>query len=1152
MRQQRIYLAALVVLLLSATAFAQRFSAAIRGNVTDASGAVMTSAKVTLTNEETGLTRTATTNAAGNYSFTELPVGSYRIQVEAAGFKTEVRSKVVINVADVREVNVQLQTGEVTETVTVEVAAVSVKTVGAEIAGLVSGEQVRELPLNGRNFLQLTLLQPGVTANQDLNTVNKGLQGGSDISVSGGSVTSNLWLVDGADNVDHGSNRTILVYPSVDAIEEFKIQRNNYGAEFGSAGGAQINLVTRGGTNDFHGSGYYYARRDSINSNDYFTELAHQPKPPLKWDDFGGTFGGPVIKDKLHFFLSYEKNNDTKTAGNRGFVPTDQERTGNFSGAPLAGCTQNVPIDPLTGRPFPNNVIPADRLSPAGLAFLNLWQSPNTTPSSGCNNYSQNVPAPVKWDQINARVDWSLTHSTRLMVRYTQDSWKADNTILWGDSAQSKIGSNWDQPGKSLVAQLNNNIGSSMVNALTFSYSANTITAARAGDGTLVTDVNNVLPTAYPSSGKEQGGAAQPLFWGAGPYGSLWNQSPWKNNQDLYVLKDDFSSVFGKHFFKAGFLASSNAKNEEVNNTSTESVQFGGAAGFRTPGGVYIPGLTTGNVLADILLNGTVYNTSELVNNPYVQQRWHDYEFYAADSYKVSPRWTLDFGVRVSHMQPPYMDNDKMGSFNLADVNSALGNSPCNGVLYPPGTNPCPALGLAGGSDGPNRSLVPIKSLWFAPRLGIAWDVNGDGKLAVRAGIGRFYQRDRVSPGLGVGTTPPFSGTAAVTRTLDSATPVTGGAAPAYGAPSNALEQIAANSNYWQWNAAVEKELVRNTVVELAYVGSKGLDLFGQTNLNEVLPANRLAYARTGSVLLRPLNGIAGVGDGTVALWQHNRDSIYHSLQASLVSRFGHGSQFALAYTWSKLIATTGVGNADGPGISIRNAYIDSTQPQLERSRGSNDRTHSFSGSVIWALSGLEGKSSFVHNVFGNWEITSIVQAGTGYPISITSGAVPGLSGNGGASGTGQNSGQLRFPNVVAGQSCTADTSDPAQWLNPAAWTFNGYQIGTNGNTGRNTCNGPSLFQVDASLYKNINLGNRVKVQLRFEVFNLLNRDNFLSTSLTNGGNETQYNPQNVVFDTPRGATASTIVSADPAGNFGQLTQTRSPRTAQVGIRLSF
>jgi hypothetical protein len=1129
--------------LLAVPAVAQKFTASIRGTVTDPSGAVIAGANVTVTNEDTGLTRSLTTNSAGIYSFPELPVGSYKIAVEAPGFSSTVRSKIALNVADVREVDVRLTTGGVTETVNVEVASVAVKTVGAEIAGVVSGEQVRELPLNGRNFIQLTLLQPGVAASEGLNTINKGLLGGGDISVSGGSTKSNVWLLDGADNVDHGSNH-VLVYPSVDAIEEFKIQRNNYGAEFGQAGGAVVNLVTKGGTNTFHGSGYYFIRRDSLNSSDYFQERAGQPKPPLHFDDYGATLGGPIIKDKLHFFLSWEKNTDARSSVRSGFVPTAAERAGDFSGAPLAGCTPQIPVDPLTGQPFPGNVIPASRLNPAGVAFLQLYQLPNNNPSSGCNNYTSAVPTPVDWTQINARMDWTVTSSTRLMVRYTQESWKASDTILWGDSTTSVIGSDWDQPGKSFVAQLNQNIGSKMTNALTYSYSANKITATRTGDSTLVSQINSLIPTLYPASIKERGGQSQPLFWGAGPYGDLWNQSPWQNNEDINVLKDDFSAVFGKHFLKAGVLVSSNAKNEEPANASQESVNFGGASGFVTPGG-YVAGLITGNPLADILLQGTAFGTSEIKTNKSVQQRWRDLEFYLADSYKVTPRWTADFGLRFSHMQPPFMNDNAMGNFVLSAVSPALGNSPCNGMQYPPGTNPCPALGLQGGSDGPNRQLVPTKLLWVAPRLGLAWDVNGDGKMAIRGGVGRFYQRDDTGPGLGVGQNPPFSGSASVTRTLNSTTPVTGAAAPAYGSPTSALEEVAANSNYWQWNVAVEREIVRNTVLEVAYVGSKGLDLFGQANLNEVAPPNRLAYAQTGDAALRPLNGIAGIGDGYVALHQHNRNSIYHSLQVAFVSRFGHGSQVSLAYTWSKLIANTGVASDD-------NSYTDSTQPKLDRARGGNDRTHVFSGSLILAFPKLEDKSAFIKNTFGDWEFTTIVQAGTGYPITIATGGIPGLSGFLSlASGTG---GGFPRPNTVPGVSCTLNGSDPTLWLNPAAWTLNGYQIGTNGNTGRNTCNGPGSFQADASIYKNIKLGGKVKLQLRLEVFNVFNTVNFLSISLTgnNGGQITFYNPGNVVFDTGSGSTATKIISATPAGNFGQLTATRDPRTAQLGIRLMF
>jgi carboxypeptidase family protein len=352
MHQRRLCFAAILALW-AAPVFAQKITATIRGTVTDPSGGIVAGAKVTVKGEGTGLTRTAQSNAAGLYSFDELPVGSYTVTAELAGFKSSVMTNVVVNVADVRAVDMQLTTGDVVETITVEAPAVAVQTLGGDVSGLVTGEQARGLPLNGRNFIQLTMLMPGVTAQDGLNTRDKGLQGGSDMSVSGGSTTSNVWMVDGANNNDVGSNRTILVYPSVDAIEEFKIQRNNYGAEFGQAGGAQVNLITRGGTNEFKGSLYYYGRRDGLNSTDYFLKQAGQDKAKLKWDDFGATIGGPIIKDKLHFFFSEEINKDKRSDVRLGFVPsaaspaTASRRTA--SARPGRRCCSSTPCP--TPRP---------------------------------------------------------------------------------------------------------------------------------------------------------------------------------------------------------------------------------------------------------------------------------------------------------------------------------------------------------------------------------------------------------------------------------------------------------------------------------------------------------------------------------------------------------------------------------------------------------------------------------------------------------------------------------------------------------------------------------------------------------------------------------------------------------------------------------
>jgi hypothetical protein len=1129
MRHQRLsLLAAFVVVLMSVPAYAQKITATIRGTVTDPTGAVVTGAKVTVKNEGTGFTRTGDTNSEGIYSFQELPVGNYRIEVEQTGFKAEVRSKIAVSAADTRAVDVQLQTGNMTEVVDVEVSGLAVKTTGADVSGIVSGETARELPLNGRNFMQLTFLQPGVVAQEGMNSRDKGLSGGSDISVSGGSTQSNLWMVDGANNNDVGSNRTILVYPSVDAIEEFKLQRNNYGAEFGQAGGAQVNLITRGGTNDFHGSVYYYARRDKFNAKNFFLEQSGQDKAPLNWNDFGGTLGGPIIKDKLHFFWSQEWNKDKRSVVRTSQVPTEAERAGNFSQSP-AGCSPPRPIDPRTGVAFPGGVIPANRIGQAGQLMLANMPLPNVTPAAGsCQNWVQAVSTPTDWRQENGRMDWTVSNSTRIMLRYTQDSWKASNSPngVWGDDPFPVVGSDWNQPGKSLVAQLNQNIGTSMVNSLTFSYSANVIEVERSGSNAeLATQLAGAIPTIFPSSVKQKGGEAMPMAnWGSlGDYGGgvLWNQAPWVNNQDLFVVKDDFSAVFGKHFIKIGALASYNKKNEEYLNASQESVSVNG-----------VTGTGTGNIIADWVLADTVWNTTEFRNNPEVLQRWKDLEFYIADTYKVNSRVSADIGVRLTHFTWPYAADDRIASFDPNAVNRALGNSPCNGLLFPTSENPCSEFGLAGGQEGPNRGLLPTKTVLIAPRLGMAWDIFGTGKTSIRGGLGLFYARERLSAGLGLGVNPPFGGTSTVDRRLASNVPLAGSTDLSFGAPSSGLEQDSSNPSNWQWNVSLQHELLKNTVLELAYVGNRGQDLRGQRNANEVAPQNRAAFARTNSASFRPLNGIAGIGNGGMTMEVHDRKSQYHGLQASLVTRFGRASQAALSYALSRSKTDTALANG-----TIQ--AMDSTDYSLDYARSEVDKTHVFSGTVVLMLPTFEEKGGATRHIFGDWQVTSIVQASTGYPITVTLGGVNGLPG--GLNGAGNNN---QRPDRVADQPCRASGGSEVQWLNPAAFTINGHQVGTNGNSPRGVCPGPSYFAVDAAVYKNIHVSKRFALQLRAEVFNLLNRVNFRV------GNNLQmtWNPDNVVLD-PSG---SRVISATPGGGFGQLTDAGDPREMQFGIRLSF
>jgi hypothetical protein len=1147
LRQLTLAVAVLTAALVATPAWAQRTTASVRGTVTDQSKAVVPGATVTLSGQDTGISRTMTTNRDGVYTFTEVPVGRYRVHVELQGFKTSSRTDINLNVADDRAIDFELVAGAVNETVSVKAESTPVKTVGGDVSGIITGEQVRELPLNGRNFLQLATLMPGVSAPDFLNVKDKGLLGGSDLSVSGSAVTSNLWTVDGANNNDVGSNRTILVYPSVDAIEEFKILRNSYGAEFGQAAGAQINIVTRGGTNRFSGSGFYFGRNDALDAKNYFLEKNNQPKDDLERNDYGWTLGGPIIKNRLQFFGSQEWNKETRGSVRARFVPTAEERAGNFSGPSIAGCTLPTPVDPLTGAPFPNNQIPGSRLSAAGSAFLSLYPLPNNSPGAGsCNNWVTSLNTPVNWRQENIRVDYEPAAASRIMVRYTQDTWtnNAPNAFgnLWGDDPFPAVDSNWDQPGKSFVATLNQTLGSRAVNTLQFSYSANKITVTRGGtDPELNARINSLLPSIFPSSGHlYPGDEGHPVFWGGGGYDALWNEAPFHNNQDLFVFKDDYSLVFGKHLLKAGALFSTNKKNEDVGGFgSFEHSAFWGSTGTGL-------GATTGNILADFLLRDTTFGFSEFSGQRPVPQRWKDFEFYVQDSFKATNRLTLDYGIRYSLFMNPYAADNRIMSFDPALFDPALGNDPCNGLLQAPGTSWCADAGLSGGTTAENRSLFPQDSNNIAPRLGLAWDINGDGKSAVRAGLGRFFLRERLSPGLNIGNNPPFVTLITGERRLDTNTPPCPGCfGSTLGSPNSGREQEAKTPNNWQWNVSYQREILPHTTWDIGYVGNKGLDLLTSADINQVAPGDinsngvedRLEYARTtpGTGAVRPFG--SAFGDKRITFWTHGGESMYHSMQTQVVSRFG-ASQAQISYTLSRSRGNVPLDNSSG-NLAADETRLDQSNPASDEGYTNTDRRHVFNAALVLVGSPMDGESAMKRALLGGWEVATIVQASSGQALNVYVGAVPGLSG---VSGTGYTDNQR--PNMVPGVDCRADDPDnPEQILNPAAFTLEGFQLGTIGNAPRGACHGPGLLQTDLAFYKSLRTGGRTQVQLRFEIFNVFNRLNFLSQNLVN-----TMNIQSVTLDPTR----TTITAFTPGGNFGQATRTRDARQMQFGVKILF
>ncbi|HKU77826.1 MAG TPA: carboxypeptidase regulatory-like domain-containing protein [Pyrinomonadaceae bacterium] len=1130
----------------------------ITGTVRDPQGAAVPKAEVTITEEKTGVSRMVRATEDGFYTATSLPAGVYTISTSPAGFKKTISSGVELHVNENKTVNLDLQVGQVTETVTVTSETAPVELRSGEVSSLITEKQVTELPLNGRNYAQLALMVPGVSpvtqsgAGGAFATRGTGLNAGVDMSVNGNQSNSNLWTVDGVNNMDVGSNRTLLVFPSIDSIQEFRVERNSFSAEFGQAQGAVVNLITKGGSNEFHGGLFEFFRNDALNANNFFLNRSGQPKPQLEYNNFGGNFSGPIVKNRVFFFWSEEWRRERRGQVLSSKVPTAAEKAGDFSAFTiqngrrvplLTGPTQrltptsdvfipvlphfpgmtcdsrnelNVGPNPVDPGCFPGNRIPQAQLSPGGLAFMKLFPNPT---GPGISDWATSTLQPIDTRQDSIRGDITINDRTNLMVRYINEKWdhKGASGNFWGDSAYPTIASDWSQPSHSFAVKLTNTITSKAVNEFQFSIAGNDIIITTSPETQALEDeIAGAIPTVFPKADGDVGGAVPSLFWGVDGYSNIWHQAPWANREDLYIWKDDFSLVKGSHEWKFGGIFSHNFKDEPG---------VGGAGGNQQAT-IQGCGSQTGTCIGDLLLRNTIIpDYQEIANTEIAEGRWRDFEFYANDTWKLHPRVTLTMGLRYSVFTPAWEKDNRISNFlpslyNGLDFNTGL-------VTAEEG------IGL-----GLGRSLVNTYKKGWQPRVGLAWDVYGTGKTAVRAGFGRYMSRSNVIEDLlRLTGNPPWTttvrstnGTSLATcntcRSLDTINPGVAnnvaGVDPNAG--FNAVDPNFRPPESYQWNLTISHQLFKDTVLEASYIGNHGLHIWRRNvNRNDIAPdkacfgpacdgSSRSARVQIARAVLDETTADEGRliadnrlfrGIGNVTTDESNGNSSYHAMQLWLNRRFTERLAFQAAYTWGHAISDVAL-------TSFTNTTSDPFNFGLDKGDADLDRRHTFVGNVVYVLPSFKSWGKAAELTLGDWQLNAIASRFGATPVDVTTG----VNTVGTAAVVGQR------PNYT-GQPLYLDTNDSRLHLNPAA--FARPAAGQLGTLGRGSVRGKPITNIDFSMAKNWRFRERYGFQFRAEFFNVFNHANFVGYDLD-----------------IRNST------------FGQLNNTQASREIQLGLKFTF
>ena len=1070
----RATLGALGLLALSTALLAQATTGRISGSVADAQGGRLPGATVTVTEVRTNYTRTGTTDAEGAYVFVNLPLGTYNVSAEIQGFKKAVRSGFVL-VADGRvSADFALEVGGLNETVEVLVESETVNTVSGEVARTVDRNQVQNLALNGRNYLQLTTLIPGAPdLNPNALDIMTGL--GINTSINGSRTNATLLSVDGGFNMDSGSNNSQISNVGVDFIEEVAIKTANFSAEYGRNSGAAVNVVTRSGSNAFHGSAFEYHRNEALDANNYFNNARNVARPDLKYNDFGGAVGGPVIKDKLFFFAGMEwKQIDRFTSPSLQTLPTTAMRAGNFSHLTTALK------DPLTGQPFPGNVIPASRITADGKAFANFYdqmsQIANSyTDTPTANNALFQRANPFRWRQEMLRLDYNINPAHRLTARVMLDHYTLTEpygTFIGGNLPT--VPTDRNRPGWNLQLNHNWTITNNLLNEVKVNYSGNNQSIDPVGDTWQRSTYGFQFPQIYPNGGTYEDSI---------PVGSISGFAGWQSASNAlisptkdFALADTLTILKGAHTVKTGVLGIFNTKKQNGRSPYAGNVTFNPSGNPNS----------TGNAFADALL-GNFRSYSEAQLDPVGRFRFYQVEAFVTDGWRVTPNFSVEVGLRYTYHYPTVTKGNNLTAFDPGHYDAAKAvKVNTNGTLVPgsgdrynglvrPGDVPDSEKSVVPNADSPAVQGVPIadsRGIYdaqhlFMPRFSFAWSPGRDGKTAVRGGIGLYYDRPEGNLYFGLPNNPPFALSASY-ENGNLANP--GGAAVPALAPWASMQSVSTDFRIprsWNWSVSLQRELPWwGLFGEVAYVGADGSHLMRRPDINLPSFADREANAagpKYNTNYLRPYKGYADIQMGL-----SDASSSYHAAQFFLSKRRGD-LNFTLNYTLGRSY-DNGSGNFDNPADGPEDiAYYWGPSDY--------DRRHIFVATWTYKLPFFRESRGFLGQALGGWEVSGIARYQTGAPLTIS-----------GPTSIGGRRADYKGGDPYAADLINSSTG-AVQWLDKSA--FASAPEGRRGNSERGQFRGPAYSVLDVSLRKQFSISEDVKLQVQADFFNVLNHVNW-------------------------------------------------------------